>query len=156
MYIFTCTKVMASYLTPSLRSLIPRLSGFSCCSAIYSSPPPHWFTLLQHPPLKTIQSDISDILSCHLGSLFMLTLPGFPRVWRHRHLTNETNWYILPTPRRVHWRHPLWNSKAGQVCKVEMPFFCFTFFSSSSSESTHISSRICHPEGWHLTVMLPM
>ena len=37
-----------------------------------------------------------------------------------------------------------------------MPFFCFTFFSSSSSESTHISSRICHPEGWHLTVMLPM
>lgn len=125
MDIFSCTKVMASDLTPSLRSLIPRLSGFSCCSAIYSSSLPHWFTPLQHPPLKTIQSDRSDILSCRIGSLLMLTLPGFPRVWRHRHLSNETTWYILPTPRRVHWRHPLWNSNPGQVCKVEMPFLLF-------------------------------
>ena len=75
MDIFSCTKVMASDLTPSLRSLIPRLSGFSCCSAIYSSSPPHWFTPLQHPPLKTIQSDSSDILSCRLGSLLIACTP---------------------------------------------------------------------------------
>lgn len=71
--------------------MIPRLS-----EAIFSSLQ-HWFTPLLHPPPKTTQSYVSEVLGCYLDSLLTPTLPGFPRVWCHWLLTNETNWYILPS-----------------------------------------------------------
>lgn len=133
--ILTCTKSITLDSHLHLGLWFPDFLNFwvqlNCCSAIYFRPLSIYSLYCSTLHIKTINSDPFWPFQLPPRLLLMPKHLGFTRVWCLRHVLHIDKWdnliyFTLPLA-MLSGRCPLWNSKPGQVNKVEM-FYLLQFF----------------------------